>query len=45
METKVTSRKIFILNLFALEIEKKSKNDESTPFGECPQILDLFADP
>ena len=31
-ETKITSRKAFIVNLFALNCEKKSKNDKITLF-------------
>ena len=31
-ETKVTSRNAFIVNLFALESEKGSTNEERTPF-------------
>ena len=41
-ETKVTWRKAFTVNRFALDIEKRSKNDERTPFGDCPQILGLY---
>ena len=40
-ETKVISRNAFIDNLFALEREKESKNDERTLFRDFPRILDL----
>ena len=44
-ETKVTSKNAFIDNLFALESEKESKNDERTLFPDCPRILDLSVSP
>ena len=40
-ETKFTSRKAFIDNLFTLENEKEFKIDERTLSGDCPQIVDL----
>ena len=44
-ETKVTLRNAFIDNIFALESEKQSKNDERTLFGDYPKILDLSVNP
>ena len=44
-ETKVTLRNAFIDNIFALESEKESKNDERNLFGDYPQILDLAVNP
>ena len=41
-ETKINSRNTFIDNLFALESEKDSKNDETTLLRNWPQILDFF---
>ena len=43
--TKVTLENAFIDNLFALESEKESKNDESTLFPDHPRIVDLFINP
>ena len=40
-ETKVTLGNVFIVNCFALNSEKKSKNEKSTLFRDCLQILDL----
>ena len=39
-ETKITSINAFIDNLFALESQKESKNDEKTVFRDFPKILD-----
>ena len=44
-ETKVTWRRAFIVNLFTLESEKESKNNERTLFRDCPRILDLSVNP
>ena len=44
-EIKVTSTNIFIDNLFALESEKESKNDERTLFWDYPRIFDLSVNP
>ena len=44
-ETKVTTRNAFIDNIFALESEKESKNDERTLFEDYPRILDLAVNP
>ena len=39
-EIKVTSRNLFIDNVFALESEKEWKNDEKTFFLDYLRILD-----
>ena len=44
-ETKVTMGNGFIDNIFALESEKESKNDERTLFGDYMRILDLAVNP
>ena len=44
-ETKVTSRNAFIDNIFALESEKESRNDERTLFGDYLRIFDLAVNP
>ena len=44
-QTKVTSRNAFIDNLFALESEKESKNDERIFFRDYPWISDLSVNP
>ena len=43
--TKVTLRKAFIDNHFALESEKESKNGVTTLFPDCPRIVDLSVNP
>ena len=43
--SKVTSRNAFIVNLFATESERESKNDETTLSGDCLPILDLSVNP
>ena len=44
-ETKLTSRNAFILDLFALGVEKRSRYDERTLFQVSLQKLDLFLNP
>ena len=44
-ETKVTSGNTFIGNLFALENDKESENDERTLFRDYSWILDLAVNP
>ena len=43
--TKVALRNAFVDNLFALENEEESKNDETTPFPNCLRIVDLSVNP
>ena len=45
MKPKLPSRNTLVVNCFALESEKESKNDEVTLFGDCPSILDLPINP
>ena len=40
-KTKPTSRSAFIVNLFALESGKESRNDKRTLFLVSPRSLDL----
>ena len=40
-ETKCTSEKAFIVNIFALKREKESKIDKRTLFGDCPHNFNL----
>ena len=44
-KTKNTWRKAFTVDLFALEVETKSKYDERTLFGDCPQTLHPSVNP
>ena len=45
IENRVILRNAFIDNVFALESEKKSRNDERTLFSDYPRILDLAVKP
>ena len=44
-ETKVSSRNTFIDNIFALESETESRNNEKTVFRDYPRLLDLAVNP
>ena len=44
-QPKVTLRNAFIDNVFALEKDKESRNDENIFFWDYPRILDLAVNP